>query len=87
MLLLEKILHTPHTSAECGLLGGTVGPGTLVFAFGVGPPVEVGFWLTKKLAIIVGPSPVTARLPGEYALVSDPEPLHPVSHPVDQPLL
>lgn len=29
-------------------LGGTVGVGTLVFAFGVGPSVEVGFWLTRR---------------------------------------
>ena len=67
-------------------LGGAVGLGTLIFAFGVGPSVEIGFWLTKKLAFIVGPSPVMARLPDKHVLVSDLEPLHPVSHPVDQPL-
>jgi len=67
-------------------LGGSVGLGTLIFAFGVGLAVEVGFWLTKKLSFIVGPSRATARLPDKHVLESDLVPLHPVSHPVDQSL-
>jgi len=30
------------------LLGGTVGIGTLVFAFGIGPAVELSFWLLER---------------------------------------
>ena len=30
------------------LLGGTVGIGTLVFAVGIGPVVEVSFWLLAR---------------------------------------
>ena len=30
------------------LLGGTVGIGTLVFAVGIGPVVEVSFWLLSR---------------------------------------
>lgn len=29
-------------------LGGTVGPGTLVFALGIGPAVELSFWLLER---------------------------------------
>ena len=29
-------------------LGGTVGIGTLVFAFGIGPAVELSFWLLER---------------------------------------
>ena len=29
-------------------LGGTVGVGTLIFAFGVGPAVEIGFWIIRR---------------------------------------
>ena len=35
-------------------LGGTVGVGTLIFAFGVGPCVEVGFYLIKKFLLVTG---------------------------------
>jgi uncharacterized membrane protein YczE len=28
--------------------GGTVGIGTLVFAFGIGPAVELSFWLLER---------------------------------------
>jgi uncharacterized protein len=65
-------------------LGGVVGVGTLIFAFGVGPSVEIGFWLTKKIAFIVGPSPAPADVPVAQPLASDPAPHHQVSHPVDQ---
>ena len=30
-------------------LGGTVGIGTLLFAFGIGPSVALGLFLTKKI--------------------------------------
>lgn len=67
-------------------LGGSVGLGTLIFAFGVGPAVEIGFWLTKKLSFIVEPSRAAVRLPDKHVLESDLVPPHPVSHPVDQSL-
>ncbi len=38
-------------------LGGTVGIGTLVFAFGVGPAVELSFWLLER-------SPIADAAPG-----------------------
>jgi len=34
------------------LLGGTVGIGTLIFAFGIGPAIEISFGLIKKLRFI-----------------------------------
>lgn len=39
------------------LLGGTVGLGTLIFAFGVGPSVEVSIWLVNKLRVMLGLPP------------------------------
>jgi uncharacterized protein len=44
------------------LLGGTIGVGTLLFALGVGPSVEVGFWLVEKLQPILKPEPVSTHL-------------------------
>ena len=35
-------------------LGGTVGIGTLLFAFGVGPCVEFGFYVIKRVLLLVG---------------------------------
>ncbi len=35
-------------------LGGTVGIGTLIFAFGVGPCVEFGFYVIKRFLLITG---------------------------------
>ncbi len=35
-------------------LGGTVGIGTLIFAFGVGPCIEFGFYLIKKFLLLIG---------------------------------
>ena len=32
-------------------LGGTVGIGTLAFAFGIGPAVELSFWLLERSPI------------------------------------
>jgi uncharacterized membrane protein YczE len=40
-------------------LGGTVGIGTLVFAFGVGPAVEASFWLLER-SPFADPAPSTA---------------------------
>lgn len=31
-------------------LGGTVGMGTLLFAFGIGPSVALGFYLVNKFS-------------------------------------
>ncbi len=46
-------------------LGGTVGVGTLVFALGVGPALEGGFWLLRRSSLAV-PPPATA-LPAPLA--------------------
>ena len=96
MMRLHLLTHVRiafvRSAIECSaliigfFLGGTTGLGTLLFAFGVGPAVEIGFWLTKKLAFIVGPPPVTAAVPGKQTSASDLVPLHRVSHPVDQHL-
>ncbi len=40
-------------------LGGTVGIGTLVFAFGIGPAVELAFWLLERSPFA---DPASARL-------------------------
>jgi uncharacterized membrane protein YczE len=46
-----------RATIECAVLlvgfflGGTVGIGTLIFAFGVGPAVEISFSLLKKLRL------------------------------------
>lgn len=45
------------------LLGGTVGVGTLIFAFGVGPAVEIGFWLTRRYLYWLVPPRATAPVP------------------------
>jgi uncharacterized membrane protein YczE len=36
------------------LLGGTVGIGTLAFAFGIGPSIELSFWLMGKTPLAEG---------------------------------
>ena len=41
-------------------LGGTVGIGTLVFAFGIGPAVELSFWLLER-SPIADPRPTPRR--------------------------
>ncbi len=66
------------------VLGGTVGIGTILFALGVGPAVEAGFWLIKKLRSLVGLSPAVAHPPHVPELASDLVPLHPELHPVDR---
>ncbi len=65
-------------------LGGPVGLGTLIYAFGVGPSVESGFWIIKKCFPALVPSPSTAALQHAHTSESDLAPLHPTSHPVDQ---
>jgi uncharacterized membrane protein YczE len=47
-------------------LGGTVGVGTVVFALGVGPALEAGFWLLRRtpLAEPAGATPLPAPLVG-----------------------
>jgi len=42
------------------LLGGTVGIGTLVFAVGIGPAVELSFWLLGRTPL-AGPAVASAR--------------------------
>jgi uncharacterized membrane protein YczE len=41
------------------LLGGKVGIGTLVFAFGIGPAVEASFWLLAHSPASISPAPST----------------------------
>jgi uncharacterized membrane protein YczE len=41
------------------LLGGTVGIGTLVFALGIGPTVELSFWLLERTPL-AGPAVASA---------------------------
>lgn len=40
-------------------LGGTVGVGTVVFALGVGPSLETGFWMLRRTPL-ASPPPATA---------------------------
>lgn len=50
------------------LLGGTVWIGTLIFAFGIGPAVELSFGLLNRLHIpdlLVPPAPVTVPVEAE----------------------
>ena len=63
MLVASKRLHVrigvSRTALELvalvlGLaLGGTVGIGTLVFALGIGPAVELSFWLLARTRLTV----------------------------------
>ena len=39
------------------VMGGTVGVGTLAFAFGIGPAVEVAFGLLLRLGLAVPATP------------------------------
>lgn len=51
------------------LLGGTVGVGTVVYAFGIGPLVQMFVWLTPdRLLAVSGWAPVVARptAPGDH---------------------
>jgi uncharacterized protein len=42
-------------------LGGTVGVGTLVFAFGIGPSVELSFWLLDGSPLVLPSAPAGRR--------------------------
>ena len=42
-------------------LGGTVGIGTLVFALGIGPAVELSFWLLERTPL-AGPAVASPQL-------------------------
>ncbi len=94
MLRLNTLTHVRiaivRAVIECSaclvgfLLGGTVGIGTILFALGVGPAVEAGFWLLKKLRFLVGLPPAVAHSPQTPELASDLVPPHPELHPVDQ---
>jgi uncharacterized protein len=49
------------------VLGGTIGVGTVVFALGVGPALEGGFWLLRRSGLSA-PAPVVATpLPAPLA--------------------
>jgi uncharacterized membrane protein YczE len=56
--LTKKRISIVRATLECSalligfLLGGTVGIGTLISAFGIGPAIEIGFGLIKKLQFI-----------------------------------
>ncbi len=73
MLRLTKLtkvrIAIVRAALECSalvvgfFLGGTVGIGTLIFAFGVGPCIEIGFWLLNKGLTSVGLPPVTSQRP------------------------
>ncbi len=65
-------------------LGGPAGLGTLIYAFGVGPSVEIGFWLIKKYFPFLVPSPAVAHQQHAHTSASDLAPLRPTSHPADQ---
>jgi len=50
--------HDDSRQTERGLgfvLGGKVGVGTLAFAFGIGPAIEVSFWLLGRSPLAVRP--------------------------------
>lgn len=53
-------------------LGGTVGIGTLIFAFGVGPAVELGFWIIKRF--IPALVPLRADVLAQHAHTSESAP-------------
>jgi uncharacterized membrane protein YczE len=47
-------------------LGGTIGIGTLVFAIGIGPAVEAGFWALQR-SRFGAPAPAATPLPAPLA--------------------
>jgi uncharacterized membrane protein YczE len=65
--LTKKRIAIVRAVLECSalvagfFLGGTVGIGTLIFAFGVGPCVEVGFYLIKKILLVTGVGTVAVQ--------------------------
>jgi uncharacterized membrane protein YczE len=54
------------------LLGGSIGIGTLLFAFGIGICMEVSFWLLNRLMASLGLPPVSVRRPPVQKPASDP---------------
>jgi uncharacterized protein len=48
-------------------LGGTVGVGTVVFALGVGPALEGGFWLLRRTPLAAPPAGPAIPLPARPA--------------------
>ncbi len=65
--LTKKRIAIVRAVLECSalivgfFLGGTVGIGTLIFAFGVGPCVEVGFYVIKRFLLFTGLGKVEIR--------------------------
>ncbi len=59
-ILTKKRIAIVRAVLECSalivgfFLGGTVGIGTLIFAFGVGPCVEFGFYVIKRFLLLTG---------------------------------
>ncbi len=86
MLRLAKLTRVRiaivRAALECSallvgfFLGGTVGIGTLIFAFGIGPCIELGFWLLNKAFTSAGPPPVTSQRPSALPQESVPVSLH-----------
>jgi uncharacterized membrane protein YczE len=48
-------------------LGGTIGVGTVVFALGVGPALEAGFWLLRRTRLALPASGAAIPLPARPA--------------------
>ncbi len=75
-VLTKKRISIVRATLECSalligfLLGGSVGIGTLIFALGIGPAVEISFDLIKKQRFIESLQLTTADLPIKPALAS-----------------
>lgn len=65
-------------------LGGTVGVGTLIFAFGVGPAVEIGFWIITRFIPALAPLRAGALARPAHTLESVPALHRPASRRVGQ---
>src|SRR5262249_12980660 len=48
-------------------LGGTVGAGTVVFALGVGPALEAGFWLVRRVGLAAAAPQILTPEPAPLA--------------------
>ena len=61
--LVRTLLESAATAAGFGL-GGKVGVGTLAFALGIGPAIELSFWLLARspLAVEARPEPAASTI-------------------------
>ena len=48
-------------------LGGTIGVGTVIFALGVGPALEAGFWLLRRSPLAAAKTEPLTPLPAPLA--------------------